>query len=212
MRTSLRMSGVALPLAAIVALAGCGGGSTAPEVASLSKSKPKSAAAAPKKKASEQDVADAMRKFARCMRAHGVDIPDPQTASGGKGGVVRIGGPGGKIPDQAKLEAAQKTCEPLMEGVVANGPGKLDPEQEAKMHDQALAFAKCMRDHGVDMPDPQFQSGGRVQQRLTGSPDDPNFKKATDACGKGLIGLGGPGASTQTASGGGAGLSVSAGK
>lgn len=212
MRTSLRLSGVALPIAAIVALAGCGSGNPAREVASLAKAKPKSAAAAPKKKAGEQDVADAMRKYARCMREHGIDMPDPQISSNGKGGIVRIGSAGGTAPAKGKLEAAEKKCQPLMDGVVENGPRKLDPAQEAKMHDQALAFAKCMRDHGVNMPDPQFQSGGRVTQQLTGSPDDPNFKKASDACGKGLIGGGGPGASTNSASGGGVGFSVSAGK
>src|SRR6185312_5705061 len=25
-----------------------------------------------------------------------------------------------------------------------------------------LAFARCMREHGIDMPDPQFETGGMV--------------------------------------------------
>ena len=28
------------------------------------------------------------------------------------------------------------------------------------MQEQALAFAQCMREHGIDMPDPQFGNDG----------------------------------------------------
>ena len=47
-----------------------------------------------------------------------------------------------------------------------------------------LAFAKCMRDQGIDMPDPQFD-GGRVMQR---GPDErvspEKMRKADAACSK----------------------------
>lgn len=51
----------------------------------------------------------------------------------------------------------------------------------------ALAYAQCMRDHGVDMPDPVFHTngdgGGTIQQ--TGpdiNPEAPAYKTANDAC------------------------------
>jgi hypothetical protein len=41
----------------------------------------------------------------------------------------------------------------------------------------ALAYARCMRQHGIDMPDPKFDAQGHVQQQLPGGvgPDDPKF-------------------------------------
>ena len=47
-----------------------------------------------------------------------------------------------------------------------------------------LAFAKCMREHGVDMPDPEFGSGGTTVM-IGGDGiafDSPTFKAANEAC------------------------------
>ena len=62
--------------------------------------------------------------------------------------------------DQEDFEAAQTACEDLLEDVRGSF-GMDDPEQRAKMQEQMLAFAQCMRDHGIDMPDPQFNDGRR---------------------------------------------------
>src|SRR5919109_1855174 len=35
------------------------------------------------------------------------------------------------------------------------------PAASIDPRDAALAFAQCMRDHGVDMPDPQFSGDGQ---------------------------------------------------
>ena len=46
-----------------------------------------------------------------------------------------------------------------------------------------LAFAQCMREHGVDIPDPQFGEGGGAGLRLRSSnPNDPKFREAEEAC------------------------------
>jgi hypothetical protein len=47
---------------------------------------------------------DKMRQQAKCMREHGIDMPDPDPT--GKGG-VSLGGP---ADDPAKFEAAAKAC------------------------------------------------------------------------------------------------------
>ena len=47
-----------------------------------------------------------------------------------------------------------------------------------------LAFAKCMREHGVDMPDPEFGNGGGTVM-IGGDGiafDSPTFKAADEAC------------------------------
>ena len=47
-----------------------------------------------------------------------------------------------------------------------------------------LGFAQCMRDHGIDMPDPEFENGGMV--RIGGGPgsngdEGPAFDPRSDA-------------------------------
>jgi hypothetical protein len=68
--------------------------------------------------------------------------------------------------------------------------------------DQLLKFAQCMRDQGVDFPDPQITSSGGVIQAIGGGADlDPSseaFQDAQAACAKELpgggtsSGIGGP--------------------
>lgn len=117
---------------------------------------------------------DAMRKFAQCMRQNGVDMPDPSE----DGGHVRMRVEG-KV-DMAKMKAAQEKCRHFQ----PNGgkPIKPDPEQLAKMR----AMAKCMREHGVDMPDPN-DDGSITIKKGEGpdiDPDSPTFKAAEKACRK----------------------------
>jgi hypothetical protein len=75
--------------------------------------------------------------------------------------------------------------------LVACGAEKEDPSQpasaqtqEAKNRKAMLDFARCMRENGVDMPDPQF-NGGRVTQRMKGDPKNPEKTQAAEkACEK----------------------------
>src|SRR5262245_56332351 len=86
--------------------------------------------------------ADAALAFAKCMREHGVeDFPDPQEGSDGR---VRLQGPTSDDPD---LPEAQKACEPLMDS--GSGFSQPDEEQMAQLQERMLAFAKCMREHGI---------------------------------------------------------------
>ena len=50
----------------------------------------------------------------------------------------------------------------------------------------ALNWARCMRQHGINLPDPQFNGNGISQEftarRGSKGPDDPKFKAAQQAC------------------------------
>jgi hypothetical protein len=65
---------------------------------------------------------------------------------------------------------------------------KLSPAELAEIRDNALEFARCMRQHGVDMADPQVTNGGiRMSIRGGGgkgrlNPDSPAFRDAQEAC------------------------------
>jgi hypothetical protein len=48
------------------------------------------------------------------------------------------------------------------------------------MAEQALKFAQCMREHGVDMPDPEID-GGAIRQRINAKPGE-DVQAAQEAC------------------------------
>lgn len=123
--------------------------------------------------------------FARCMREHGVDVPDPKP---GDGGLVVLGpgpGPGGGAVDlgatpPAGFEEANHACRHFLEDLIQDGAGAIDPKEQ----DRALRFARCMREHGVSMPDPDFSKGGAQIQIGDGfDPTSETFKAAQKACG-----------------------------
>lgn len=133
--------------------------------------------------------------FARCMREAGVDIPDP--GAGGRPTRVRI--PRNVSP--AKLQASMQACRKKTGG----GPPELSDEQRTEMRDAALKFAKCMRAHGADVPDPTVGPGGGMLLRRSLEADTPAFRRAMEACEDELPlrrGSGGPrGGSTQVEAG-----------
>jgi hypothetical protein len=121
---------------------------------------------------------DAVLAYARCMREHGVDMPDPQFDDTNGNFSVQVG-VAGKPADKDKLDAAQKACGHFMDGLaLGNGKGG---EVDQETQEALLAFAKCMRDHDIDFPDPQFENGGMVKIGGPGSNVDPSSKKFQDA-------------------------------
>jgi hypothetical protein len=188
-----RLAGLVAMLALALAVAACGGGGKANGVASLSgANKPTATTTA----GSSHDDRQAALAFARCMRQHGIDMPDPQF--NGNGITQKFTGrPGSKGPDDPKFKAAQQACQKYL----PNGgqPPKPNPQQQQQM----LQFARCMRQHGIDVPDPK--PGGGIDLGGggpgTAKPDDPRFKAAQQACNQYLPNAGKGG--TMQSSGGG---------
>jgi hypothetical protein len=181
-------------LALTLAVAACGGGGKSNGVASLSGSdKPTATTSANTSK----DFKQAALAFARCMRQHGIDMPDPKFT--GNGGVTQEikGSPGSKGPDDPKFKAAQQACQQYQ----PNGGQLKKPNPQEQQ--QMLAFARCMRQHGINVPDPNPNGGGIVVKGGPGTlnPDAQKFKAAQQACQKLLPNAGKGG--TLTNSGGG---------
>ena len=124
-----------------------------------------------------------MLAYTECMRDHGVDMPDPQTDGEGRTMVALDAD-----PESGEFQEAQTACEPLMDNAVSQM--EIDPEREAEMKEQLLEYAACMRDHGIDMPDPTFGENGRVdiQAGADGGNgpadpvDDDDFEAANAEC------------------------------
>jgi hypothetical protein len=187
-----------LALLVLTAAAACGGGDDgADEVATLGTEDQADGASDDSDEGSggetltDAEREDAMLEFTECMREHGVDMPDPEMAEGpGGGGAIAItnevNGPG----EAEAFEEAQAACGDILDDVMGERP-QMDPEEEAEMRDNMLAFAECMRDHGIDMPDPEFGDGPgggfSVRQESGGGrggidPSDPDFAEAQEAC------------------------------
>ncbi len=129
-------------------------------------------------------------QFANCMRAHGVtNFPDPSP-----GGGIQIGPGSGINPQSPAFQAAQKAC--ARYGPKGGGP----PRMTASGRRKALAFAECVRAHGVpSFPDPSESppAGARAVIALRGmvfaftssfDPRSPAFRRAAGACGLKLPG------------------------
>jgi hypothetical protein len=143
-----------LLLCAMLALAACGGGGSSGG----------GAAASAGGGASEEETQLA---FAECMRAQGVDVEDPKPGEG-----LVIGDDG----DPATKKAI-KACDHRL-GISGQ---ELSPEEDEEFKEGWLAFAKCVREHGVDMADPTFQGNGKVLLDRTATAS-PAFESAREAC------------------------------
>jgi hypothetical protein len=116
-------------------------------------------------------------EWARCMRQHGINLPDP-----------RFDAQGNMIPPepptvanaQAKLrfKAAEQACKQYE---TSGGPPPSPPSAQDRQ--QALAFASCMRQHGINVPDPQITANGIAQPLPEGMDrDDPRLRAPRQAC------------------------------
>jgi hypothetical protein len=144
---------------------------------------------------SQANAEDAGLEFAKCMREHGVDIPDPKPGSGGEGFSIEFNGDPRQDED---FQEAQEACGDILEEAIPEGERR-DP---AELRDQLHEMTECLRDKGYDVPEPQIVGPGEDPPEDPQPPseefqdllDDPKFEQAQEDCAQqaGLPG-GGPG-------------------
>ena len=125
--------------------------------------------------ASAQDTARI--KLTQCLRDHGLNVPDNPGQGGG-------GGAGLRNADPAKLRTAMQACQKYQQAAFGN----ISPAQRQEFRDAFTKFAACMRQHGVNVPDPGTGTGGPgagaggggIRNRL--DQNDPKVKAAMTAC------------------------------
>ena len=190
------MRGALVLAAGLVSLAflvsGCGGGSKSPSVANLGTTTSSSAGSSASgslrfppspgggfggSMSTEVGTGVAGAEFSVCMRSHGVpNFPDPNAQ-----GTLTITTSASLDPGSPVFRRAEAHCQHLLP------PGKtLSQAQQQRMKAGALAFAACMRSHGVPgYPDPTFSNGGISQgfNRRSGiGPSSPIFQAAQKTC------------------------------
>jgi hypothetical protein len=132
--------------------------------------------------------------LAKCLRSHGVNVPDPSPTGG-----PPAGGAGGfqQLRSSPNFQPALQACQKQVGG--AFGFGNVTAAQRAQFQQAAVKFAECMRSHNVNIPDPTSSGAGGfgIFRSLAPSErDSPAFQAAFKACGSNLPFRrgGGPGA------------------
>ena len=117
-------------------------------------------------------------RFSACMRSHGLpNFPDPDAQ-----GTLTLTTSPSLDPGSPLFQRAEVDCQHLLPA--ATGPS---PALQQRIEEGALAFAACMRAHGVpSYPDPTFGPDGAVSQSFSRSggidPKSPIFQAAQTDC------------------------------
>lgn len=128
--------------------------------------------------------------FVDCLRDHGVDVT---MSADGRRTMVRVQGRAGDGPSKQGFGEGGPD-DPNGPFAICRrqtgwAPSPPTAAEQAQMRDRALRMARCMRSHGVDMPDPA--PDGRMTLRVRAN--SPTFEAAARACGIGVPGGGVPG-------------------
>jgi hypothetical protein len=110
---------------------------------------------------------EAPLEFAKCMRDHGAEVEDPKQ--------------GTSLTIEDNGDPATKKALAACKGKLGNAGQELSAEEGEEFKEGWLAFAKCVREHGLDMADPTFKGPGKVllDQSATSS---PAFEAARETC------------------------------
>ncbi|HEY3558003.1 hypothetical protein [Kribbella sp. NPDC051137] len=151
-------------LAAGLILTGCGADKPDAQVASGGEPQSTSASSAPASLSQDEMAV----KFTQCLREHGLNVPDPEP---GKGPMLKFDKNSGVTRDQ--VQKAMEACRQYN----PQSQGSANPQQQ----ENGRKYAECMRKNGVEkFPDPKPDQPGIMIG--PGVADDPDFKKAQDAC------------------------------
>lgn len=177
------MKTVSLVIAVVLIAAACGDDGADSGVASIDDvvtTAPTEAEATQPVEETNSDE-DSVLEFAACMRDRNIDFPDPIVDAEGNvgfdfealGGLTQL--------DENELESAFEACVPLLAGVSFG----FERIFETEFQDDVVVFAGCMRENGIDMPDPDFAGILEGRQLFPGwepELDDPDFEAAFEAC------------------------------
>ena len=115
-------------------------------------------------------------EFARCMREEGIDFPDPTFDIDGNPEFNEL-----NIENEEAFEEAFTNCEDILRRALPE-QFDLDPEVEAALIDASLEFSQCMREEGIDFPDPTFDIDGNPEFNELNIENEEAFEEAFTNC------------------------------
>jgi hypothetical protein len=162
--------------AAAMTIAACSSGPSAPQVAHLP-------GQGSQTRTTGQETGAQMDRdmihFARCMRAHGVQVRDPYHRAGHAG--LSISVPGQTAANRPAFSACMHFLQPIISMKNAHAEAEAAPIMGA-----LTSYARCMRAHDINMLDPTPE-GDLNLGRVHGITSDfgrysPQFRAADAAC------------------------------
>jgi hypothetical protein len=110
-------------------------------------------------------------EFAECMRAHGVEMEDPEPGAQSS--------EGGGDPNSPTTKKAEAACNGKLDQVAQ----ETSPEEDEEFREGWLAFTECMREGGIELADPEFLGPGQVHLGIAGiDTESPAFEAAMEGC------------------------------
>ena len=172
-RNSTLAAALVMLLATLVA--GCGGGSSDSE----STAADRDTHITQQRPGSEQQA-----ELRECLERNGADLPSPPEGGQGgppEGGMPPIGGGQGGPPgggDPSEFRDALEKCGVDPDELPDRPGGSGGPPMGDSLDD----FVACVRENGYDLPEPNTSGDGPVFDPSEVDQDDPDFKKASQAC------------------------------
>jgi hypothetical protein len=130
------------------------------------------------------EAEEAMLAFTQCLRDQGIDIGDATVGADGSLQLppieftIESDGTEAGEPDFSAFEEMMAPCEELLDGV-----GGIGSSTDASGFVDALVeYTQCMRDNGVDMPDPDFSGNGGIIDLGARGMDEDGFEAADAIC------------------------------
>jgi hypothetical protein len=130
------------------------------------------------------DTEEAILDFTMCLRDNGIEVDDAGVDAEGNPQLPAISFESGPDDDpeaaMARFDGALAECEQHLEGIVLTGA---PPGGDVEFEDALIEYAQCMRDEGIDMPDPDFSgTGGMIELGSTNIAEQDEFDEAHEAC------------------------------
>lgn len=124
--------------------------------------------------AKTDQIGQAAVQFAQCMRDRGYQVPDPAFD---QDGLPQFGDRSAIVKNDAYDAASQTCAEPLTAAYQAAGI----PNKKQVNPEDLLGFARCMREHGIDVPDPTPDEPLQIPKSAFNSPAWPPAKEACES-------------------------------
>jgi hypothetical protein len=122
----------------------------------------------------QQQRVAALTQFAGCARAHGIPVPDPNS-QGQISGSEQLRQ---QYVNTPQGQAALKACGSYLRKAFP----QLTPANTQQFRDAVLRSARCMRAHGIPVPDPGPDGAINPAAAASINQASPQFQQASRAC------------------------------
>ena len=121
-------------------------------------------------------------QFVECMREHGFkDVKDPALNADGSINWEPIKESFGQLDRKnVKLRKAYDDCLSLIQDITKTKSDSAENMED--LEDKLLEYAKCLREKGLNVPDPDFSERANMKDFLSDLGNSPKVQRIEDEC------------------------------